>query len=759
MKLRIVVFALVLGLAGCSSESEPTRSSAAKAPAAPTPDVVAGDHSVPTAHSAAFATLPDRGRLVGYAAAAARKEGPSTWHRVDVSEEHALRAIVSGHLRMPTPDGKVLDYRYQRHVEHANGNWTWIGELPGLPGREAIVTFGERAVFGTFARPGAEALRLTVRDGVSWMVEVPSSALRGVESASAQSDYLFPVAAVVKAAAAKRSANLQVAATAAGGPTVDVALGYSSGLATALGGQSQAVTRMTHLVAITNQAYARSQLNAQVRLVRAMQVNYSDEIFNDTALNEVSASDGSDPVTVPAALQPLRQARDEYGADLVSLVRKFRNFNDPEHDSCGIAWMLGQDGQTISSAWAPWGYSVVSDGSDGGFFCREETFAHEVGHNLGQNHNVEDSGGDQGAHPDSYGYREASATGFYTIMAYRSGDSQYSVPYFANPSVTVDGRPSGVVNASNNVRSMGLTMPIIATFRATVVPLGRPNHDFDGDGQSDILWRNTSSGSNAIWRSANLSTVQTVTAIPSNLWFVSGTGDFNGDGRSDILWRNSSTGQNAIWRSAISTTGQTLPSVTDQNWKVAGIGDFNGDSKDDVLWRHSTNGQNGVWLSATSTTYLAVTTIADTNWVVAGIGDFDANNRSDILWRNLATGQTALWKSASSSQGQVLATVPDLNWKVTGVGDFNADGRSDILWRNMASGANALWLSGNAATPYSLMSTTPDPAWRVAGVADFDGDGLSDILWHHAAGQNAVWLRGNSIQGLPTTATAWTVAP
>ena len=37
-------------------------------------------------------------------------------------------------------------------------------------------------------------------------------------------------------------------------------------------------------------------------------------------------------------------------------------------------------------------------------------------------------------------------------------------------------------------------------------------------------------------------------------WRVVGSGDYNGDGRADILWRNSSTGANVIWRSANSAT-------------------------------------------------------------------------------------------------------------------------------------------------------------------------------------------------------------
>ncbi len=30
-------------------------------------------------------------------------------------------------------------------------------------------------------------------------------------------------------------------------------------------------------------------------------------------------------------------------------------------------------------------------------------------------------------------------------------------------------------------------------------------------------------------------------------WTIAGTGDFDGDGKSDILWRNSRPGEVAIW--------------------------------------------------------------------------------------------------------------------------------------------------------------------------------------------------------------------
>ena len=78
-------------------------------------------------------------------------------------------------------------------------------------------------------------------------------------------------------------------------------------------------------------------------------------------------------------------------------------------------------------------------------------------------------------------------------------------------------------------------------------------------------------------------------------WQVAGNGDYNGDGKSDILWRNNSSGQNWMYlmdgATILSSVGvNTVPTI----WQVAGSGDYDGDGKSDILWRHSGSGQN--WL-------------------------------------------------------------------------------------------------------------------------------------------------------------------
>jgi methionine-rich copper-binding protein CopC len=273
------------------------------------------------------------------------------------------------------------------------------------------------------------------------------------------------------------------------------------------------------------------------------------------------------------------------------------------------------------------------------------------------------------------------------------------------------------------------------------------NLDFNGDGKSDILWRNTATGESALWDNGNSTGGHFLTAVADPNWKMAGVGDFAGDGKSDILWRNTATGQSAVWDNGNSANGHFLTTVADPNWKMVGIGDFGGDAKADMLWRNTATGQNAVWDSGDSATGHFLTTIADLNWKLAGIGDFGGDGKSDILWRNSATGQNAVWDNGNSAGGHFLATIGDPNWKLAGIADFGGDGKADILWRNSATGQNAVWDSGDSATG-RFLTTVADQNWKVAQIGDFLSDGKADILWRNTAtGQNAMWDNGDSAGG------------
>ncbi|TMG79620.1 MAG: hypothetical protein E6H75_00385 [Betaproteobacteria bacterium] len=264
--------------------------------------------------------------------------------------------------------------------------------------------------------------------------------------------------------------------------------------------------------------------------------------------------------------------------------------------------------------------------------------------------------------------------------------------------------------------------------------------DFNGDGTSDILWRNSATGENTIWfmNGTTVSSSAIFSTVPDANWSIAGVGDFNGDGKPDILWHDSAAGQNVIWlmNGATISSGATFATVADLNWSIAGVGDFDGDGKSDILWRNSVTGENAVWLMNGAT--------ISRGTAFAGIGDFDGDGKSDILWRHSVTGQNVIWLMNGTTilSGTAFSAITDLNWSIVGVGDLDGDGMSDILWRNSATGENAVWfMNGTTVSSSPIFSTVPDSNWSIAGVGDLNGDGKSDILWHNSVtGENAVWL-------------------
>jgi hypothetical protein len=72
--------------------------------------------------------------------------------------------------------------------------------------------------------------------------------------------------------------------------------------------------------------------------------------------------------------------------------------------------------------------------------------------------------------------------------------------------------------------------------------------DFNGDGKSDILWQNNSTGERVIWLMNDTSLLSSVSlGVVGTSWNIVGSEDFNGDLNSDILWQNSVTGERVIW--------------------------------------------------------------------------------------------------------------------------------------------------------------------------------------------------------------------
>ena len=320
--------------------------------------------------------------------------------------------------------------------------------------------------------------------------------------------------------------------------------------------------------------------------------------------------------------------------------------------------------------------------------------------------------------------------------------------------------------------------PQVARF--LLVPFEDVRNDFNGDGRSDILWRNVD-GQLSNWlgqatggftpNDANAATV-----VPT-AWQVAGTGDFNGDGRDDILWRNVD-GQLTNWlgtaNGGFTPNDANAATVAPTDWQVAGTGDFNGDGRDDILWRN-TDGTVSNWLGTATGGFTPndanAARFAPTDWHVVGTGDFNGDGRDDILWRN-DDGSLSDWLGQADGgfvlNDAIALTVVPTAWIVAGTGDFNGDGRDDILWRN-TDGTLSNWLGqangGFVANDANAAVFVPTD-WSVVATGDFNGDGRDDILWRHTDGTLSDWLgtasggfTPNDANAAASVPTSWHVQP
>jgi FG-GAP-like repeat len=276
---------------------------------------------------------------------------------------------------------------------------------------------------------------------------------------------------------------------------------------------------------------------------------------------------------------------------------------------------------------------------------------------------------------------------------------------------------------------------------ATTPPPG-PAKPFDlsGDGNADLLFRNSADGTTNAWLMNGLTTASSANIRAADAsWSVTHIADFNGDGKADILWRKTD-GTVALWlMDGLSVLANVTLLGANPDWSVSHVADFDGDGKADLLWRNN-NGNVNIWLMNGTTVIAAAGLLgADLNWRVSHVADLNGDGKADILWRNTAGNVSAWLMNGVNVTGAAGLLGADAFWSVSHVADFNGDGKADILWRH-TNGAVTAWLMNGLTVATNTGLLGPDPFWQVSHVADFNGDGKADILWRHINGAVNMWL-------------------
>lgn len=259
----------------------------------------------------------------------------------------------------------------------------------------------------------------------------------------------------------------------------------------------------------------------------------------------------------------------------------------------------------------------------------------------------------------------------------------------------------------------------------------RSRADFNGDGWSDLLWRDSIKNYLAVWTLNGSHT--THTALPVDMfvddsdWQIVGTGDFSGDGRPDIVWHHRTRGWLYLWAM---NGGQRLFAApfshnggADPDWRIAGVGDFNGDDKPDILWQHDTQGWLILWRFV-GTTRIATVELSpgqvDAEWKVAAVADLDGDADSDLIWRNSITGDLGAWIMEGTTRETYVALTPggvdESDWQIVSTADINGDGAPDLVWHHRTNGTVVVWyMNGVGRIGYGQFPIPVDAQWRIMG--------------------------------------------
>ena len=362
-------------------------------------------------------------------------------------------------LELPTPDGRLLVAERSVFEDRGNGNVMWAGSLLEAGHESVVLTVEDGRFVGRFGEPGGARFRISADpDGRGGMVDTagaPSDTEEPFCSVGVEPDGLArfsPAEAPMRVDQAQRVVQPQ------NHDELDILVLFTAEAARNWASRGGAQASIRNAGDYLNQVLRNGQLPIRANIVHIARA--------PAALDTVGREDVGPYGSLLTRLRwngDVEQLRSRHNADLVHL---FTGESSNLLQACGRAALLtkGMTAEDFSILAHGWSANSCST------YDAAQIFAHEIGHNLGANHDPANAAATAAVAVEPFAFGHSNhdhIPNVGTAMSYR-GEVE---PYFSSARIRPRRRTIGIAGERENERVLRRTMRLGVEYSDAVLPL------------------------------------------------------------------------------------------------------------------------------------------------------------------------------------------------------------------------------------------------------------------------------------------------